>query len=81
MCVACVKIRSFEKGLASRGGWREEVLPMAEIQASFLYPFPYASLVRRTGTHTWRTFGALFGGLFVANPLPHERKKHPNLLL
>ena len=31
-----VLIRSFEKGLAGRGGWREEILQRPEIQASFL---------------------------------------------
>ena len=34
-----ILFRSFEKGLAGRGGWREEILPMPEIQASFLCPF------------------------------------------
>ena len=42
-------VRSFEKGLAGRGGWREEILPMPEIQAPFLCPFSYATL-RRRGT-------------------------------
>ena len=37
-------IRSFDKGLADRGGWREEILHMPEIQASFLYPFSHPSL-------------------------------------
>ena len=37
-------LRSFEKGLADRGGWREEIPPMPEIKASFLYPFSYAPL-------------------------------------
>ena len=36
--------RGFEKGLADRGGWSEEVLHVPEIQASFLYPFSYAFL-------------------------------------
>ena len=62
-------IRSFEKGLAERGGWHEEILHRPEIQASFLYPFSYAPL-GEGGTYFWRTFWALFGGLFVANPLP-----------
>ena len=34
----------FEKGLAGRGGWREEILQRPEIQASFLYHFSYAPL-------------------------------------
>ena len=29
--------RSFDKRLADRGGWREEILPVPEIQASFLH--------------------------------------------
>ena len=35
-------VRSFEKGLAGRGGWREEILPMPEIQTSScaLFPMP-----------------------------------------
>ena len=37
-------IRSFEKGLADRGGWREKILPVPEIAASFLHPFSYAPL-------------------------------------
>ena len=45
---------SFEKGLADRGGCREEILPLQEIEASFLYPLSYA--LRRRGTHYWRTF-------------------------
>ena len=49
------RIRSFEKRLADRGGWREEILHMPEIQASFLCPFSYAPLGRRE-THFWRTF-------------------------
>ena len=30
-------IRSFEKGVADGGGWREEILPVPQIQASFLH--------------------------------------------
>ena len=40
-------IISFEKGLADRGGWREEILPLPEIQAPFLHPFSYLPLRRR----------------------------------
>ena len=36
--------RSFEKGLADRGGWRKEILPTPEIETSFLHPFSYAPL-------------------------------------
>ena len=36
-------------------GWREEILPMPEIEASFLHPHSYAPL-GEGGTHFWRTF-------------------------
>ena len=32
-------LRSFEKGLADRGGWREETLERPEIRAFFIVPF------------------------------------------
>ena len=32
-------VRGFEKGLADRGDWGEEILPMPEIQASFCTVF------------------------------------------
>ena len=38
------EIRSFEKGLADRGGWSEDALHRPEIEASFLYPLSYAPL-------------------------------------
>ena len=44
-------LRSFEKGLAVRGGWREEILPMPDILASFLYLFSYAPLGERRHTN------------------------------
>ena len=60
-------VRSFEMGLAGRGDWREEILPMPEIQASFLCHFSYATLGRR-GTQFWRSTFAVFWPPFVANP-------------
>ena len=42
-CV-CGMIRSFEKGLAGRGGWHEEILPVPDIQTSFLCPSSCATL-------------------------------------
>ena len=36
---AFVSVRSFEEGLADRGGWRKEILPTPRIQAFFLSPF------------------------------------------
>ena len=44
MLALTTSIRSFEKGSADRGGWREETLQRPEIQASFPYPFSYAPL-------------------------------------
>ena len=61
-------IRSFEKGLADRRGCREEILPMPEIEDSFLYPFSYA-LLGEGGLISGERFLAVFPGLFVANPL------------
>ena len=58
-------IRSFEKGLEDRGGWRQEVLSMPEIEATFLYPFSY-------GTHFWRTFFGCFWGFVRHQPPPLE---------
>ena len=59
--------RGFEKGLADGGGWREEILPMPEIQASFLHSFSYPSF-RRRGTLSGDLFLAAFWALLVANP-------------
>ena len=69
--------RSFEKGLADRGGWREEILHMPGIQASFLYPFSYAPLGEED-TFLENVFGSFWG--FVcrqpppANPFSKRRK-------
>ena len=52
----------------SKRGWREEILHMPEIQASFLHPVSYAPL-GEGGHISGERFLALFGGLFVANPL------------
>ena len=57
-------IRSFEKGLAGRGGWREEILPLPEIQTSFCGLFPIPPLGE--GEHI---LGSIFA-VFVANPFP-----------
>ena len=37
----CQTVRGFEKRLADRGGWREEILPLPQIQASFLHPLSF----------------------------------------
>ena len=52
-------LRSFAKGLAERGGWREEIFAVPEIETPFLHAFSYAPL-RRRGRHFWRTFWAVF---------------------
>ena len=49
------EIRSVEKR-GYEGGWREEILPIPEIQTSFLCPLSYAT-PRRRGTHFW---GSIF---------------------
>ena len=61
----------FEKGLADRGGWREEIPHMPEIQASFLYPFSYAPLGE--GGHV---SGELFW-LFLGVCLPPPTSRQP----
>ena len=60
-------IRSFEKGLADRGGWREEILQRPEIQASFLYPFSYAHLGER-GHISGELFGLFLGVCLSPTP-------------
>ena len=52
--------RSFEKGLADRGGWCEEILHMPEIQVSFLYPSSCATL-GEGGHISGELFGLLLG--------------------
>ena len=56
--IVCPRVK---KGLADGEGWREEIRPMPEIEASFMHPFSYAPLRRK---------GPVFRGLLVANPLP-----------
>ena len=43
-----------DKGLAGRGGWRKEILPMPEIQTCLLPLVSDAPDIRR-GTHFWKT--------------------------
>ena len=62
------RIRSFEKGLADGGGWREEILPMPEIQASFLHSFSIPPM--RRATHFWGPFLAVFLGPASRQPPP-----------
>ena len=67
--LALINFKSFEKGLAVREGCREEILPMPEIEASFLYPFSSAPL-GDVGTHYWRIPLAVLGGCLSPNPSP-----------
>ena len=66
-CPACrvagtpVHFRSFEKGLADRGGWRKETLQRPEIQDSFLYPGSYT--LSGEGGHISGEFFGLFLGV------------------
>ena len=59
-----------QRGLADREGWREEILHMPNIQASFLCPFSYAFLGE--GGHI---FGELFGVFLGAclSPTPSRQ--------
>ena len=62
--------RSFEKGLADRGGWREDTLQRPEIQASFLHPFSYAPLGE--GGHISGEIIGLFLGVCLS-PTPSRQ--------
>ena len=57
-------VRSFEKGLADAGGWREEILPVPQIQASQFWAYEKWDTILGT------FFFAVFWGLLVANHLP-----------
>ena len=67
-----ITIRSFEKGLADKGGWREESLQRPEIQASFLYPFSYAPLGER-GHISGELFGLFLGACLSPTPFRNLR--------
>ena len=65
----CLWFQKFRKGLADKRGWRQEILPVPEIEASFLHPFAYAPLGE--GEHiSGELFCLLFWAPLVANPLP-----------
>ena len=61
--------QKFRQGVGGQRGlaWRDPL--KARDSGLFSIPFSLCPL-RRRGTHFWRTFGVLFGGSFVANPLP-----------
>ena len=72
-----LSVRSFEKGLADRGGGQEGIPPVPEIEASFLYPFSYAPLGE--GGHIFG-LGGHFGPekKYLALPAP-QKTRVPNL--
>ena len=57
------KIRSLEKGLADGGGWREEILPMPHVQASFMHPFFQFPPNEGRRTQFWEPSCAVFSAL------------------
>ena len=59
-----------KKGLVDRGGCRADILPMPEIEASFLNPFPMSPPFGEGGHISGERVLSVFGGLLVANPLP-----------
>ena len=64
----------FSSDVSKRGWWSEAVVAnktflCQRLKALFCTSFPICPL-RRRGTHYWRLFWAVFGCLFVANPLP-----------
>ena len=75
--VGSAVIRSFEKGLAVRGGCREETLSVPEIEASFLYPFSYAPLGE--GGHATGEFSGVFLGVVCSQPPPANLFSKPLL--
>ena len=61
--------QKFRKGVGGQG-WREEILRRPELQASFLYPFPYAPLGE--GEHISGEFWGLFLGVCLS-PTPSRQ--------
>ena len=67
------KIRSFEKGLADRGGWRKEIPPTPQILAFFCPPFPYAPY--EVGEHN---SGGIFYFVHSWSPTPSRQPPPAN---
>ena len=61
--------RKFRKGVGGQRGLARRNPSKTRDLGLFSVPF-FLCALRRMGTHFWRTFWALFGGLFVANPPP-----------
>ena len=76
-------IRGFEKGLADRRGWCEEILPMPDDAGRrpdlFSSQF-FLCTLRRRGTQFWELFCAVFWALLGANPLPPTPFAKPLIL-
>ena len=64
-------IKDFEKGLADRGGWREEILPMPEIQASFSASFFLFLAYEKVDTILGNKFCCIWG------PVSRQRSRQP----
>ena len=62
-------VQKFRKGVGGQRGLARRNPSKARDLGLFSVPF-FLCPLRRMGTHFWRPFWALFGGLFVANPLP-----------
>ena len=62
-------VGGFDRRVGGQRGWREEILPMPETQASFSEPFFLSPPFRRRRAQLWTIF-AVFWILSVANPLP-----------
>ena len=58
MSLSFLSVSGFEKGLADRGRWREETLPMPVVQTSFLQNFPMP--FEEKGNTILGTFFAVF---------------------
>ena len=61
--------QKFRKGVGGQRGLARRNTSKTRDLGNFSVPF-FLCPLRRMGTHFWRVFWALFGGLFVANPLP-----------
>ena len=65
-------VQKFRKGVGGQRGLSRRILPMPEIEASFLYLFPYAPLGE--GGHIAGAFSGLFWGVCLS-PTP-SRQPH-----
>ena len=73
--------QKFRKGVGGQRGLARGNPSYATDSGLLSVPFFLCPPPRRRGTHFWRTFWALFGGLFVANPLPPNPFSKPLTVL